>query len=321
MKIKGAFNKMKPRFFLLPLLVAIVLPSCGSTTSSTSSSTIPDSSVTVIEKTYQPQYTIPSDDDLDTSLSANANDFDAKKVTKLDSPLDGKYFYWLGSSVTYGASSNSVSMVEYLSALTGATCKKDAISGTTLLCDMKSDNTGVKSYVNRLKTSKVFDENQYLDAFICQISTNDCTSERLSKRGEMTASDVFDMEQFDIATTLGAVEYIISYVTTTWDCPVYFYSGSYFSDGTNSAKRENGNPKGSDYATFVSQVKQIADKWNQGTDYHVGVIDMFNDEAFNAVASDKYYSWACNDPIHPRKAGYLQWWTPYIQAYLENELA
>ena len=37
--------------------------------------------------------------------------------------------------------------------------------------------------------------------------------------------------------------------------------------------------------------------------------------------SDKYYSWACNDPIHPRKAGYLQWWTPYIQAYLENELA
>jgi hypothetical protein len=313
---------MMKKSFALIGFIAMMLSGCGQSISGDSSTSLSDSSATeIVEKFYQPHYSIPKEEELDTTKSANANDFDVRNVTKVDSPLDGMHFYWLGSSVTYGASSNSVSMVEYLSALTGATCKKDAISGTTLLCDMKSDNTGVKSYVNRLKTSKVFDENQYLDAFICQISTNDCTSDRLSKRGTMTAEDVFDIQQFDISTTLGAVEYIISYVTTTWACPVYFYSGSYFSDGTNSAQRQNGNPKGSDYGTFVSQVKTIADKWNKGTDYHVGVIDMFNDEAFNAAASDKYYSWACNDPIHPRKAGYLQWWTPYIQAYLENELA
>ena len=54
----------------------------------------------------------------------------------------------------------------------------------------------------------------------------------------------------------------------------------------------------------------------------VNIDSMVKELDENALAaSDKYYSWACNDPIHPRKAGYLQWWTPYIQAYLENELA
>jgi len=50
--------------------------------------------------------------------------------------------------------------------------------------------------------------------------------------------------------------------------------------------------------------------------FEVGVIDLFNDEEFNAVASDAYYSWATSDAIHPKKAGYLQWWTPYFESYL-----
>lgn len=38
------------------------------------------------------------------------------------------------------------------------------------------------------------------------------------------------------------------------------------------------------------------------------IIDLFNDGDFNKQASDKYYKWATSDPIHPKKAGYLEWW-------------
>ncbi|MBP5242582.1 MAG: hypothetical protein J6Z36_02705 [Clostridia bacterium] len=123
-----------------------------------------------------------------------------------------------------------------------------------------------------------------------------------------------------MGTTLGGVEFIISYVTQTWHCPVYFYSGAYFGDGTNKANRQNNNPKGSEYGKLVAQVKEVCEKWNNYYDYHTGVIDLYGDEAFNAAASDGYYQWATSDPIHPKNAGYLQWWTPYFENYLTIEL-
>ena len=313
-----SMKKFIPFLTLLPLLA-----SCGGggTSSTSSSASIPFLSSTPAK--IEVEYEIPSDEELVNEKDANADKYGVWNVTPADfSLLKGKMIYFLGSSVTYGASSGGVAMAEYLSAKTGCLYKKDAVSGTTLFDDNKTGNTGANSYVRRMEKGSVFDINEHVDAFVCQISTNDCTNDRLSKRGAITGDDVLDMESFDRATTLGAIEYIVAYVTEYWGCPVYFYSGGYFGDGTDKAARQNNNPKGSEYGKLVDSVLDIAAKWNRAHDFaHVGVIDMYHDEEFNAKASDAYYKFGMNDPIHPRKAAYKQWWTPYIEAFLENEVA
>lgn len=262
----------------------------------------------------EPQYTV-SESDL--SLDANGETFVASAVKRREnSPLSGKLFYWLGSSVTYGAASDGESMAEYLAALTGCTSVKEAVSGTTIFDDGGNGDSGAKSYTRRMINSTVFDKEARPDAFICQISTNDCTNARLSKRGEMLSYVPDYIQDCDRGTTLGGVEYIIRYVLDTWGCPVYFYSGSYFGD---SGTRANSDPKGSEYGKLVEQVKEIAKKWYDDG-YEVKVIDLYGDESLNAAVTDEYYKWCTSDAIHPKKAGYLNWWTPYFEAFLLNNL-
>ncbi len=262
------------------------------------------------EEKAAPLYTV-SEEHL--SEDANGARFSAAAVTpRENSPLKGKLIYWLGSSVTYGASSQGESMAEFLSALTGCECVKEAVSGTTIFDDGLTADTGEKSYTRRLINGTALGKDRRPDIFICQISTNDCTNSRLAKRGEMLGGVPEYLEDCDRATTLGGVEYIIKYALDTWGCPVYFYSGAYFGD---EGSRANSNPKGSEYAKLVSQVKEIAQKWYDDG-YEVGVIDMYNDRDFNDAVTDGYYRWCTSDPIHPKKAGYLNWWTPYIEAFL-----
>ena len=42
----------------------------------------------------------------------------------------------------------------------------------------------------------------------------------LSEIGQMSSS--FEQEDFDINTTIGAIEYIIKYVQMKWRCPIIF---------------------------------------------------------------------------------------------------
>ena len=269
---------------------------------------------TVEEPPYSPEIEYTIDETvLESKINANDTQFSVKEVTQVEeSPLYGKTFYWLGSSVTYGASSQGESMADFLAAKTGAVCKKEAVSGTTIFDDGGNGDTGLRSYTRRLKTGKVFDVTEEVDAFICQISTNDARNDRLTKWGTITGEDVTETSEFDLKTTLGGVEFIISYVFETWGCPVYFYSGGWFGD---SGARSSSNPTGTNYGKLVDEVKKVVEKW-QNLGYDVGVIDLFNDEDFNAQASEDYYKWCMNDAIHPRRAGYLNWWMPYFEQYL-----
>lgn len=250
-------------------------------------------------------------------LNANDNSFSVASVTAdEDSQLKDLTIYWLGSSVTYGASSQGESMADFLAAMTGCTCVKEAVSGTTIFDDGGNGDTGVRSYTRRLVNGSNFDKNQKIDAFICQISTNDARNDRLTKRGDMTGEDEMNIAVFDRTTTLGGVEYIIAYVKEVWDCPIYFYSGGYFDD---DGVRKSANPTGTNYGKLVEEVKQITEKW-RALGVETGVIDLFNDSDFNSKASDDYYKWCMNDAIHPRRAGYLQWWTPYFENFLTIHL-
>ena len=241
----------------------------------------------------------------------------AKVVADEDSLLKDKTFYWLGSSVTYGSASQGESMADFLSAMTGCTSVKEAVSGTTLYDDGGNGDSGARSYTRRLVNGNNFDKNANIDAFICQISTIDARNDRLNKWGAMTDAEQTDISAFDRATTLGGVEYIIAYVYENWQCPVYFYSGGWFGDEGN---RKSTNPTGTNYGKLVGEVKKIAEKW-RNLGYDVGVIDLFNDSDFNSKTTDDYYKWCMSDAIHPKRAGYLQWWTPYFENFLTIHVA
>lgn len=231
----------------------------------------------------------------------NGSKYSLSNIHAKQTALTGKTIYWLGSSVTVGMESNNVAVADYIAARNGSTCVKEAVSGTTLKDGKKN------SYVSRLENTGKFDKSAKIDAFVCQISTNDAKSSIIPDWGELTGDTV--VSGFDKQTTLGAMEYIVTYVEKTWNCPVYFYSGAHFGD---SGARSSKNPKGSDYAKLVEQTHKLAGKWNKIEGYEVKVIDLFNDEDFNNV-TDEQYKLYMHDAIHPFKAGYLEWWTPVFE--------
>lgn len=237
--------------------------------------------------------------------------------------LKGKTIYWLGSSVVYGEAAEGYSMADYIEARNNCTCVKDAVSGTTI----KAMNNE-QDYVNRLMHSTVFDKNAKVDAFIVQISTNDVLA--MDMWGSV--ADVIDKEQLDRSTTLGGVETIIAYIEETWNCPIYFFSGAYYGTAeVNGYVRDAFWNSGDDYGKLVDLVQEAVEKWNGVEGYEVAMIDMYHDTQFNSSLTTEAYQYYMNsirrggntyadDPIHPRKAGYLYWWTPYFEEFLHYHI-
>lgn len=224
-------------------------------------------------------------------LPGNAEQYHPEQVeAKADSPLRGKRMIFLGSSVTYGSSALGVAFPEYLQALDGIEMVKEAVPGTTLVTDGDTEGT---SYIPRMKT---IDPGFAADCFVCQLSTNDATQGKAL--GEV--SDSFAMEDFDTDTVAGAIEYIIAYARETWNCPVVFYTGTQYDSEA--------------YGEMVKLLLEIQAKWD------IGVIDMWNDEVLNSIPAADYKLYMANG-IHPTQAGYLLWWTPYMEAYLTEYLS
>ena len=118
--------------------------------------------------------------------------------------------------------------------------------------------------------------------------------------GRTLAEDVLAQEyvpDFDRSTVDG---YALR-ARDTFGCPVAFYTGTY-------CEKEN-------YAEMVALLHEIEAKWN------IGVIDMFNDEAMTAVFGTEQYDVYMFDQVHPYKVGYVEWWTPVIDAYLRDYMA
>lgn len=202
-------------------------------------------------------------------------------------PLAGKTIIWLGSSVTYGAqSAGHYSMVDAIRDLhPTAVCEKYAISATTLV------NQSESSYVNRLM---LIPQDKKADLLVVQLSTNDATTGKPFG----TVGTSFDRKDFDDTTIAGAIETIIAYAQEAFHCPVVFYTGTYYEKKA--------------YGDMVALLHEIEAKWG------IGVIDMFNNPDMTAVFGTEQYDAWMFDEIHPYKAGYVQWWTPVIDAYLTD---
>ncbi len=201
--------------------------------------------------------------------------------------LDDKTIVFLGSSVTYGSAADGYSMCDYVKEKTGVNVKKWALNGTTL-ADINEN-----SYVNRLKNN--IDSQKKCDLFICQLSTNDA-SHNISL-GEISSSE---MEVcFDITTVSGAIEYIISRVKNKWNCPLAFYTGTYFD-----------NHK---YAEMVNLLLKLQKKWE------FDIINLWDDEQMRSINQNLYEKYM-NDPVHPTKSGYVEWWGPKFLDYINKTL-
>lgn len=219
-----------------------------------------------------------------SKLPGNVEQYHLYNISpKASRPLEGKTFYFLGSSVTKGEHSLDVSFADYLVKLDSIISFKEAVSGTTLV------DTGKNSYISRMKNN--IDSQIQMDAFVCQLSTNDAT--RKKPLGGISTDR--DLNSFDTSTIIGAIEFIIVYAQTTWNCPVIFYTGTKYNSEL--------------YDQMVSALFELQSK------YGIGIIDMWNNEQMNNVSDDDYKLYM-SDKIHPTQAGYLFWWTPVIEEYL-----
>ena len=219
----------------------------------------------------------------------NAAGFSPDKVAfNPRSPLAGKKIAFLGSSVTYGFAVKGKSFVDYLAAKDGVLATKSAISGTTL--------AGRESggYLDRLE--KDFPGNIHYDAFVCQLSTND--NRHGKDRGIVTSTG--QRSDFDLTTTLGAIEEICRYVQANFNCPLVFYT----------CLQDDPHHQ---YADLVDQLGNLQEKW------HFAIIDLFNNEGL--LASTAAHPQAMFDDVHPTQEGYLKIWLPVFEKELAAILA
>ena len=117
------------------------------------------------------------------------------------------------------------------------------------------------------------------DLFVCQLSTNDA---RLGRPPEAVA---------------GAIHHIIDYAQKRWRCPVAFFTCPRFESKA--------------YGDMVALMREIA--LRRG----IGLIDLWNDEAFNRITPEERALWM-TDEVHPTRAGHLNWWTPVMERELSR---
>ena len=206
---------------------------------------------------------------------------------EIENTLDGKTFVFLGSSVTYGSHSGEWSMCEYIQENYDCTVVKWAVNGTTLV------DTGDTSYVRRLVNN--MNAISECDHFVCQLSTNDAGHKL--PLGKMSSSK--DINDFDTSTIIGAMEFIIATAQKQWDCPVSFYTGTFFRSDL--------------YPDMVDALYELQEKWD------IGIIDLWNDsEMRSVIGTEEYYLYMAEDGVHPTKLGYEKWWGPKFVEHLKK---
>lgn len=186
--------------------------------------------------------------------------------------LKNKTILFLGSSVTHGSASNGVSFVDMIGEICGANCVKEAVSGTTLV------DINETSYISRLKSIAA---GILPDLFVCQLSTNDAA------------------KKLDITEIEKAICFILDYVKTTFDCPIVFYTGTYY---------ENDE--------YLKMVELLYDL-KKNHDFYI--LDLYHDEEMLAVNEADYQRYM-KDKVHPTLLGYREWWTPKFIDFLEKSV-
>jgi lysophospholipase L1-like esterase len=92
-----------------------------------------------------------------------------------------------------------------------------------------------------------------------------------------------------IEQTEAAIRFIVEYVTEAWNCPVVFYTGTFF---------ENEH-----YQKMIDLLRDLQKELG----FHI--LDLWDDPAMRPVSEEDYKRYM-HDPVHPNIEGYRSWWTP-----------
>ena len=231
------------------------------------------------------------------------------------SDLAGRNMFFLGSSITYGYSSDGVSFVDYIAARNlnkeafecidkkgnrktpeagDGVVWKEAVSGTT----MARVSGNVQTYSYRLY--RYYKDTQINpDVFVCQLSLNDANKGiPIGEARKITDDDSLNSLFDNAYTVAGSIEFITAFAHSKWPgCKVVFYTISHFDGGYS------GN-----YNKMVDLLYEEA-SLNDFT-----ILDLWNDSTISAWKGNVFCLYM-NDAHHPKKAGYLQW-TPYFEEFL-----
>lgn len=93
------------------------------------------------------------------------------------------------------------------------------------------------------------------------------------------------------------VIYVITYARKKRNRPIAFYTNPPYADDN--------------YRCMVERLSSIAEKWG------ISVFDLWDNESFNCI-SEEQYNLYMDDPIHPTRTGYLEWWLPEFERRLEQ---
>ncbi len=279
---------MKTKHFLSLSAVALVLLACGKPA-------VPE--YHIVWTGITPKGLYAQDD-----LPGNAPRYCLDSLeTLMHSPLQGKTFFWLGSSITFGLTAHGEATADMLAKHNGATCYKEAASGTTIanipateeMAAILTQIIGADPSKEDLSfTARIHDLPLDVkpDLFVLQLSTNDS---RLPAESIGSISESTDIADFDLATTLGGMEYIMAYVRDNWHCPVLIYTSPFLNDDQ--------------YMAMLDNAYKVADKWNGF------ILDLTTDSVFNAVGHENFDLYMAPDGIHPTRAGYQLWWLPRFE--------
>ena len=193
-------------------------------------------------------------------------------------------FFFLGSSVTYGATTGGRSFVELIDEDLRCDVVKEAVSGTNLA------NTKANSYVARFK-NKV-DLNVDYQHFIIQLSTNDATN----NMDYGTVGESKDISSFDDKTTAGAIEWLIAYIQENFIADITIYTNPHY---------ENAR-----YERLVGVLDQIQAKWD------IHVLDYYRYKDMDRLDDATLASYM-SDSIHPNANGY-RWVADVMEAHLRS---
>jgi len=125
------------------------------------------------------------------------------------------------------------------------------------------------------------DKNKKIDLFVCQFSTNDAYM------------------KYDVKDIMKSLSNIVFYIKNSWACPVIVYTSPYFLSPY--------------YEIMVNELKR------EQTKLGIYLLDMYSDKDFNNIDDNKRNLYMA-DPVHPTKAGYLLWLTPYMEKEIYNVL-
>ena len=279
---------MKTKQFLSLAAICLVLLSCGKPSA-------PEYNIVWTGITPKGMY---SGDE----MPGNAPQYSLDSLeTLMHSPLQGKTVFWLGSSITFGLIAHGEATADMFAKHNGATCYKEAASGTTIANIPQSPEAGAflaqiigadPSKEDLSFSARIHDLplDVQPDLFVLQLSTNDS---RLPAESIGAISEGTDTTDFDLATTLGGMEFIMAYVRDHWHCPVLIYTSPFLSDDQYMAMLEN--------------ARKVADKWG------AYILDLTTDEAFNAEGRAHIDLYMAPDGIHPTRAGYKLWWLPRFE--------